>query len=139
MKSALNGMKIGKKYTGNQSHLLTVLPLFFEFYEDEFSAVFFLQPRTLAEFNLALLSCVCSWLEIEDNFLFAKTYTALTPKEEKLINPKQEGESTFPKYTQVFDSKYGFLPNLSILDLIFNLGPESYAYLKQVANPSPNG
>ena len=111
---------------------------FFEFYEDELSAVFFLQPRTLAEFNLALLSCLSSWLEIEDNFLFAKSYTALTHKEEKLLNPKQEIELAFPKYIQVFNSKHGFLPNLSILDLIFNLGPESHEYLKHVVSPSPN-
>jgi hypothetical protein len=32
-------------------------------------------------------------------------------------------------YYQVFDRKYGFLPNLSILDLLFNMGPESILYL----------
>jgi hypothetical protein len=37
---------------------------------------------------------------------------------------------------QVFDNKHGFIPNLSVLDLIFNLGPESYDYLDQMANPN---
>ena len=35
-----------------------------------------------------------------------------------------------PEYIQVFSSKYGFIPNLSILDLLFNLGPETLSYLK---------
>ena len=34
------------------------------------------------------------------------------------------------EYTQVFTEKYGFVPNLSILDLLFNEGPNSYTHLK---------
>jgi hypothetical protein len=35
----------------------------------------------------------------------------------------------FPPYTQVFSQKHGFIPDLSIIDLLFNLGPESSEYL----------
>ena len=41
-------------------------------------------------------------------------------QQKKEISPKP-----FPPYTQVFSAKYGFIPDLSIIDLIFNLGPES--------------
>lgn len=109
---------------------------FFEFYEDELKAAFFMQPKTLAAFNQGLLRCIFDWLDLEDEFLFSDKYKALTPLEEYLINPKQESDKLFPKYVQVFDNKHGFIPNLSVLDLIFNLGPESYDYLDQMANPN---
>ena len=37
-----------------------------------------------------------------------------------------------PIYSQVFDSKLGFISDISVLDLIFNLGPESLDYLKKL-------
>lgn len=36
---------------------------------------------------------------------------------------------SFPRYPQVFESRHGFIPDLSILDLIFNLGPDAKKYL----------
>jgi hypothetical protein len=36
------------------------------------------------------------------------------------------------RYDQVFMEKHGFIPNLSILDLLFNLGPESGEYLNKL-------
>jgi hypothetical protein len=40
-------------------------------------------------------------------------------------------ESPLKPYPQVFESKNGFLPNLSILDLLFCIGPESFYYLEE--------
>ena len=51
---------------------------------------------------------------------------------EKLIQTKGKNEKNFPKYPQVFEYKYGFIENLSILDLIFNIGPESNNYLNSI-------
>jgi hypothetical protein len=39
------------------------------------------------------------------------------------------GHQDYPHYTQVFESHHGFIPCLSILDVIFNLGPEAPGYL----------
>ena len=44
----------------------------------------------------------------------------------KKINSKKK----FNSYTQVFDLKHGFISNLSIIDLLFNLGPNTLSYLK---------
>ncbi|MBR3493177.1 MAG: WbqC family protein [Bacteroidales bacterium] len=41
--------------------------------------------------------------------------------------------SQFPSYPQVFDTRLGFLPNLSAIDLLFNLGPEAKPLLLQTA------
>ena len=58
------------------------------------------------------------WKDINDN--------------EKLIQIKSENGKKFPKYPQVFEYKFGFIENLSVLDLIFNLGPESNNYLNSI-------
>ena len=50
---------------------------------------------------------------------------------DKLIDPKIKSKNKFETYPQVFSSKYGFIPNLSILDIIFNLGPNSSNYLRR--------
>ena len=52
---------------------------------------------------------------------------------ESLLNAKKETPLYTP-YAQVFDSKYGFLNDLSTLDLLFNLGPEAKTYLQQCPN-----
>ena len=49
----------------------------------------------------------------------------------ELINAKKKRIKN-PIYSQVFDSKLGFISDISVLDLIFNLGPESLDYLKKL-------
>lgn len=49
------------------------------------------------------------------------------------ISPKMpEVLLEYPKYTQVFSNKHGFIPNLSIIDLLFNVGPETENYLENL-------
>ena len=51
------------------------------------------------------------------------------------ISPKVKSDLTsFDEYTQVFSDRYAFFPNLSVLDLIFNLGPRAKDYLDNVSN-----
>ncbi len=52
-----------------------------------------------------------------------------------IIHPKRPSCFPIPPYYQVFKEKFGFLPNLSILDLLFNLGNESRLYLTQISIP----
>jgi hypothetical protein len=47
-----------------------------------------------------------------------------------LVNAKKEQSLPFDTYTQVFNEKHGFIPNLSILDLLFNEGPNALNYLE---------
>ena len=105
---------------------------FFEFYEDELKEVFFKQPEKLMDFNIDLLSCILSLIEIDLSFSFKKNYSPLSPLEESLINAKKESTISYPVYQQVFATKHGFIPHLSFLDLLFNLGPQSLDYLERL-------
>ena len=105
---------------------------FFEFYEDELKEVFFKQPEKLMDFNIDLLSCILSLIEIDLSFSFKENYSPLSPLEESLINAKKESTISYPVYQQVFATKHGFIPHLSILDLLFNLGPQSLDYLERL-------
>jgi hypothetical protein len=110
---------------------------FFEYYQDDIFPFFEKKYEFLLDYNLKINEVICDLLEIENN-------TVLTPDFEQvpegtfnyrdIISPKNK---TLPdkyfkpmEYTQVFSEKHGFSPNLSILDLIFNEGPNSYTILK---------
>ena len=46
------------------------------------------------------------------------------------FSPKTESSLPLRPYYQVFDQKFGYVPDMSVLDLLFNMGPESILYLK---------
>jgi hypothetical protein len=48
-----------------------------------------------------------------------------------LVNAKKSLLINFEPYRQVFEEKNGFIPNLSIIDLLFNLGPDTLSYLQK--------
>ena len=76
------------------------------------------------------------WCEIEVKISINNDEVIPNPTSSLLISSKYISPLSFPKYTQVFYNKLGFLPNLSVLDLISNLGPESSSYLDLIdVNP----
>ena len=65
-------------------------------------------------------------------------YEIINPKTKQIVklnsltSSKKKVRSEFKEYIQVFGNKFGFLANLSILDLLFNLGPETKTYLNSI-------
>jgi len=53
---------------------------------------------------------------------------------DKLIQKNTDMQMEYPGYTQVFEPRHGFIPGLSAIDAIFNLGPETGDYLGQVVH-----
>ncbi|HEV7232395.1 MAG TPA: WbqC family protein [Bacteroidia bacterium] len=110
---------------------------FFEYFEDDF-AHFYTDQRYqfLHEYNLAIQEVVLRLLKLKPNILFSSGYEKTVPGANDLrmlISPKkdfrQDPDFVLKPYPQVFEPKYGFLPNLSIADLLFNEGPEAINYL----------
>jgi hypothetical protein len=105
---------------------------FFEFYEDDLRPLFLCTPKNLLEFNLMCFKAVLDCLQIDISFEQTLAYEK-HPKHcadlRSLVDIKNTFDLQFEKYTQVFGAKHGFLNNLSILDLLFNLGPDAPTYL----------
>lgn len=111
---------------------------FFEFYEHDLVHLFNEETTHLMDFNFRCLDAVLECLQLELHF-DKSTEFELNPSSKTdyryLINHRKETEQPLKPYVQVFDDKYGFIPNLSILDLIFNEGPNALLYLEKQQLP----
>lgn len=108
---------------------------YFEFYEDELAPLFGTAPVTLMAFNLAIFETINALLGIEVTITQTTAYER-TPKQTDarfLINCKRKTSTSFSPYLQVFETSHGFLKNLSVLDLLFNEGPNALSYLEGVS------
>jgi len=107
---------------------------YFEFYEDDVLPLFEEPFEKVFDFNLACFQMAIDLLNLDINLNFTSDYKEEYTSPDKdfrhLIDAKTPVSTNFEPYHQVFENKHGFIPNLSILDLIFNLGPESVNYLK---------
>ena len=105
---------------------------FFEFYEDELAPLFEEQAHGLQAHNIRIFESLCELLDVEIDFSLSKEYEKQPAQQDlrELIRAKRAKTYQLPAYHQVFGDRHGFLPNLSILDLLFNEGPNSLAYLQ---------
>lgn len=106
---------------------------FYEFYIDDLLPLFNTEFQNLVEFNLKCFKTICGCLEFDCNYSLSEHYTinnSNTQDHRSLVNAKPKIDYTFNPYTQVFTEKHGYLANLSILDLLFNEGPNSINYLE---------
>ena len=132
---------------------------FFDYYQDDFRPFFENQYNFLYDFNTEICQKVCELIDIQPNireteeyfrsegvqeFRSADNSMASNPSSliphlssnpidlRSAINPKhpdEDADFVARRYYQVYERKHGFQPNLSILDLLFNMGPESVFWL----------
>ena len=111
---------------------------FYEHYIDYFSFVFNKQETFLVDLNTKILDNVLSILKIGKNYNFSTDFISdninnfkdtIHPKPSK---NKKDLEFCPKPYIQVFSERFGFVENLSCLDLIFMLGPESLSTIKNL-------
>lgn len=111
---------------------------FYDYYEEDFLFLFTRQEKFLLDLNNRILHTILQLLNIRKEILYTTDYIRETEGYNDLrntIHPKSSrrtGETpefrALP-YPQTFCEKFPFFPNLSILDLLFNMGPESGNYL----------
>ena len=110
---------------------------FYEFYADEFSKYYQKKQKFLFDFNLELLNWLFEQLGINPALDFTDSYRenpAGIRDYRNVISPKSkkaDAEFLPVPYSQVFEEKFGFTDNLSVIDLLFNEGPNSLNILKQ--------
>lgn len=109
---------------------------FFEFLADDIRPFFEKRWTFLFDFNLEITHKICELIDIRPNITTTTEYQsadsvsnfdfrdAIRPK-----HPLSDPYFSLRPYHQVYEQKYGFLTNLSILDLVFNLGNEAVLYL----------
>ena len=103
---------------------------YFEFYEEDFYPFYNNKISSLMELNIGLIKVILKLLKFEIP-IEEKNDNKVKEKRDLIISKKIVNVSIL-KYNQVFIDKHGFLSNLSIVDLLFNLGPESLNYLKNL-------
>ena len=112
---------------------------YFEYYADDFRPLYEHPFEYLADFNAALHNVVLSLLSLTPSVEVSRDYVAEVPAGaadlRNSVSPKvpieHDVQFRVQPYYQVFKERTGFLPNLSIVDLLFNMGPESRMVLKQ--------
>lgn len=113
---------------------------FFEYYEEDFAPFYQKRYEFLLDFNEELRHLVCSLLDFDPQITYTDDYQPEVANDfREIIRPKHAGVDTVfsPKpYYQVFQDKFGFLANLSIVDLLFNMGPEGLLVLRDSIVPS---
>ena len=105
---------------------------YFEFYEDDLAVFYKTEFSSLYTFNKAYLEVLLKLMGWEPRLLYTQSYETTTADTDirAQIEQKNNTADLALKYTQVFEEKNGFIPNLSIIDLLFNEVPNTLTLLK---------
>jgi len=135
---------------------------FFLFYQDMFALLYEKKFGFLVDWNLELLKVILKIIKVDvkiDLTISYEKYPVIesvqsvglnlknNPDQEKtaemkdlrgkLVQKNTDLQMEYPHYTQVFEPRHGFIPGLSVIDAIFNLGPETGDYLDQIMQGVP--
>ena len=106
---------------------------YFDHYYDYLRPIFEGRFERLIDLNDAALQAVLKMLKVKKDIVHTTDYVREAENDlREAFSPKKPfDKNLFPTYYQVFSEKFPFAPDLSVLDLIFNVGPEAATYLKQ--------
>jgi hypothetical protein len=113
---------------------------YYLYYKDALKPFYEREYEFLFDFNLQLIQTLTKLLRLDGDIRTTTTFEPYTSHDTRLlIHPKHSRKEDYPfrlktPYYQVFEDKFGFVPNLSVIDLLFNEGPQAAAYLRQLLN-----
>ncbi|NQV53673.1 MAG: WbqC family protein [Flavobacteriales bacterium] len=101
---------------------------YFEFYEDRFRPFYHQEIESLLSFNLQMHAVITSSLSLDIPHTLTTSYEAEVSTDMRSMAFRENVPET--AYLQVFSDRHAFLPNLSMLDALFNLGPQAADLLR---------
>jgi hypothetical protein len=114
---------------------------YFSFFEDELKIFYEEENEFLLDYNTKLLETILKILRLKKEIAFTSSFEKnpenVIDLREKIhpkisfTNDKEVSQILTQPYYQAFGTKFGFTPNLSILDLLFNKGKESFDHLEK--------
>jgi WbqC-like protein family len=108
---------------------------FWEFYGDYFEPIYQKKYEFLFDFNIDLFQTCCKLLKINSKISFNTHYAKDIEHPEIIDFRNQIKPNQFfptPKYPQIFEDRFGFVPDLSIIDLMFCMGNQAKGYLSKL-------
>jgi len=108
---------------------------FFEYYMEDIEELLSYPASTMGDFNKKALATWLDLLQVAPEIKYTESFQSGFDGYDFRQRIKTHKESLgikLPKYVQVFNDRFDFVPNLSVIDLLLNLGPESSSYLKGV-------
>ncbi|MGB4774637.1 MAG: WbqC family protein [Daejeonella sp.] len=133
----IKDVRISYDFNWQRSHWLSIQTsyhssAYFEFYEDDFAPFYEKKCTFLFDYTEELFQMLIRLLKLNLSYSYTKDYEKhYTDMEDYRfsISPKQKEQYSGKTYFQVFEERNGFIPNLSIVDLLFNQGPQSNNFL----------
>jgi len=144
-KTPVTEVEIDYSYPWTKIHVKTLesayrLSPFFEYYAEEILAVYEQKIPQLFELNTTLLHSILGLLDIKSSLRFTASFEPAVSRDyddfrysvhpKNRLNRPDNSFTPFP-YQQVFNERFGFLSNLSIIDLLFNEGPNARDIIRQ--------
>jgi hypothetical protein len=104
---------------------------FYEFYEDDLLSIFTKKYTFIQDVNIDTFLFISDALQISQQYSKTGEYIVKTTEKDlrELADVKKQPQKFVDSYVQMFDDKHGFIPHLSILDLLFMEGPNAISFL----------
>ena len=138
-KIRINEVRIDYTKRWQQVHLGAIISSYnsapwFQYYFEKIEGIILTSPEFLTDLNNSLLLTILNMIGIKNEPEYSDSFRqpdGAGYDYRYTLGPKRKHLPPAKEYIQVFSYKSGFVPELSIIDLLFNLGPDSLRYLKE--------